>query len=737
MRTFAVLLVCTLLYVNRVAAQIPATPNCGIVSTLALAQMQNRSASASDQDRLLKEYPQTTVSVVDVRTMAKSLGINLNGVKATLDELLATQRPAIIHLSQPEHFVLLLDGSRNSLRLLEDAASPIVVPRIEIEKRFDGYALMLQDNLPKTASVPRVRFDETDFQFGVVGVGQKVEHNYRFTNLGKQPLTVNIYKTSCGCTGAIAGTEGNSVTVKPGESSQIRVQTDVQSAGNVQQVVTLKTNDALRPLLYLTIRGTAPQNLQLSAQTLAFGTEKGQSSQRDFQIVGPLAMNVTEVKVDNPFLSATRELVTSDAIKKTWRVRVVQTKEAPVGEFDSTLIIRTTHAERPVITVPIKSIVRGDLQVTPPSAFFGFVEKNEVKNVALVLQSRTGTPFKVVHARLIENKLQALHIDPIDGARTSEHKITVHLATDRALAVDDQLVIETDVHGEEKLLIPVTALIEDEESIAPTDTSADADVTPRQLLLGLIRDGATVRKTIIVQSRNDKSFSISSLTSSNAYIAAKTSPDVVASAHAVEVDVTPRGEAGTPIQERVTLLLSDNRTLDVNIFGTIAPKEDASTRESKIEIQEGQLAPDFAITDMNGALQTLAARRGQRNLLLTFFPKCFTGGCANHLSSLRDVKAQFDASQTDVLAVSVDAADGEKGQRAFAAQWQLNFPLLPDTDRKLSLLYGAAQTPTDLASRMTVLIDKSGIIRWIDRDVNVKTHGADVLAKMRELGMMK
>jgi peroxiredoxin len=63
--------------------------------------------------------------------------------------------------------------------------------------------------------------------------------------------------------------------------------------------------------------------------------------------------------------------------------------------------------------------------------------------------------------------------------------------------------------------------------------------------------------------------------------------------------------------------------------------------------------------------------------------------------------------------------------------------LVPDTDSKLSLLYGAGQTPTNLASRMTVFIDKQGIVRFIDRAVNVKTHGADVLARMKELGLGK
>jgi peroxiredoxin len=44
----------------------------------------------------------------------------------------------------------------------------------------------------------------------------------------------------------------------------------------------------------------------------------------------------------------------------------------------------------------------------------------------------------------------------------------------------------------------------------------------------------------------------------------------------------------------------------------------------KIEI--GKPAPDFAVADMNGTVRRLSDLRGQKNLLLTFFPKCFTGG---------------------------------------------------------------------------------------------------------------
>jgi peroxiredoxin len=38
---------------------------------------------------------------------------------------------------------------------------------------------------------------------------------------------------------------------------------------------------------------------------------------------------------------------------------------------------------------------------------------------------------------------------------------------------------------------------------------------------------------------------------------------------------------------------------------------------------------------------------------------------------------------------------------------------------------------------MSVLIDKDGIVRHIDKQVNVRSHGADVIMKMRELGMVQ
>ena len=174
----------------------------------------------------------------------------------------------------------------------------------------------------------------------------------------------------------------------------------------------------------------------------------------------------------------------------------------------------------------------------------------------------------------------------------------------------------------------------------------------------------------------------------------------------------------------------EHRVLDV----ATATREFASFVDTTPLLQEGQLAPDFAVIDMNGQMRRLSDLRGKKNLLLTFFPKCFTGGCTNHLTSIQAEKTAFHANDIEVLAVSIDAADV---QIAFAQRWNLGFALVPDVGRNLSMLYGAAQSVDDLAARQSVLIDKNGIVRFIDRNVDIHSHGADMLKKMQSLRLTK
>jgi peroxiredoxin len=57
----------------------------------------------------------------------------------------------------------------------------------------------------------------------------------------------------------------------------------------------------------------------------------------------------------------------------------------------------------------------------------------------------------------------------------------------------------------------------------------------------------------------------------------------------------------------------------------------------------------------------------------------------------------------------------------------LNFPLLVDTGRNLALLFGATNASDGKIQRLAVIIDKTGKILEIDKEVNASTHGADLV----------
>ena len=169
----------------------------------------------------------------------------------------------------------------------------------------------------------------------------------------------------------------------------------------------------------------------------------------------------------------------------------------------------------------------------------------------------------------------------------------------------------------------------------------------------------------------------------------------------------------------------------VAVVGGISWAQTAPAPSSPSALVAGSPAPALSVRDANGTVHRLSDLHGKKSLLLTFFPRCFTGNCTSQLTSLRDAYPQLQKAGIEVWAVSTDAAGGPKGQRAFRKYLRLPFPLLPDPDRRLCLLFGAVHTKEQMAARMSVLINRNGTIAWIDKQISPRTHGQDVLAKVR------
>ena len=133
-------------------------------------------------------------------------------------------------------------------------------------------------------------------------------------------------------------------------------------------------------------------------------------------------------------------------------------------------------------------------------------------------------------------------------------------------------------------------------------------------------------------------------------------------------------------------------------------------------LEVGQQAPDFTLRDQNREEVTLSSFRGQKNVLLVFYPFAFSGICTGELCQVRDDLPRFQNDEVEVLAVSIDHPFALK---VFANQEGYTFPLLSDfwPHGAVAQAYGVFNDAAGMANRGTFLIDKEGVVRFAEMNM--------------------
>ncbi|MET7998666.1 MULTISPECIES: peroxiredoxin [unclassified Amycolatopsis] len=130
-------------------------------------------------------------------------------------------------------------------------------------------------------------------------------------------------------------------------------------------------------------------------------------------------------------------------------------------------------------------------------------------------------------------------------------------------------------------------------------------------------------------------------------------------------------------------------------------------------VEVGTPAPDFTLNDYNKQPVTLSSFKGDKPVLLVFFPFAFSGTCTGELCQLRDEFADYDTQGVQILGVSVDAVFSLK---VWAEQQNYQFPLLSDfwPHGAVAQAYGVFNDKAGMALRGTFLIDTDGIVRFAE-----------------------
>jgi thioredoxin-dependent peroxiredoxin len=165
------------------------------------------------------------------------------------------------------------------------------------------------------------------------------------------------------------------------------------------------------------------------------------------------------------------------------------------------------------------------------------------------------------------------------------------------------------------------------------------------------------------------------------------------------------------------------------------------------DLKVGDPAPEFEGLADNGQPWRSREERGDKLLVVYFYPAAMTGGCTTQACLFRDSRTKLLDMGAEVVGVSGDRL---ANLRAFKGSNRLNFPLLSDTAGVIAHAFGVPTreggtitrevdgqqltlTRDVTAARWTFVIGRDGRIVFKATDVDPEGDSAAVLAAIEKL----
>jgi len=106
---------------------------------------------------------------------------------------------------------------------------------------FTAFSIFAQDAAQQPAenpNAPEISFEKTVHDYGSIVQGSDGTCEFKFTNIGKEPLILSRPQSSCGCTVPTWPQE----PILPGKSEVIKVTYNTNNVGGINKTVTINSN---------------------------------------------------------------------------------------------------------------------------------------------------------------------------------------------------------------------------------------------------------------------------------------------------------------------------------------------------------------------------------------------------------------------------------------------------------------------------------------------------------------
>ncbi len=248
------------------------------------------------------------------------------------------------------------------------------------------------------APAPKIVFDETFHDFGVIDDTKTVQHDFVFWNRGDATLVIKGIRASG--TGASYFEPSK---YEPGERGVIPVVfTPKGRTGHQAKSIRVETNDPKTPITNLRISSDIFSVVSLDPRVFRFEQVEAGSSKT---INGTVRLQgedfgVTGIEVLGDYVSGkilgTEVIDVADETATSTEIKITIHDDAPLGWMDSKVIISTDNPKRPTFEAPIWAEVLGPIHVLPAKLPLGVVRDGVQFKRQLLLVSRTGELINIV-----------------------------------------------------------------------------------------------------------------------------------------------------------------------------------------------------------------------------------------------------------------------------------------------------------------------------------------------------
>ena len=129
-----------------------------------------------------------------------------------------------------------------------------------------------------------------------------------------------------------------------------------------------------------------------------------------------------------------------------------------------------------------------------------------------------------------------------------------------------------------------------------------------------------------------------------------------------------------------------------------------------VKLKIGDKAPDFSLQSGAGEEVALSQFLGTMNVVIFFYPMDESPVCSREAEAFKEKYEAFKKLDAEVIGISSQSAESHK---AFATHHRLPFILLSDAEGAVRKLYGISSTLGVVPGRVTFVIDKEGVIKYV------------------------